>query len=221
MPPAALLRRRCAPKRCHSCRSRRSPPSCPLSTPLMKRAPSQPATPRGPLRPCRHRAAHRRAARGRRARRDRHAHHQAEARARRKAAHGAPRARPAPAGGRHDDPENGSPRRRPLRCAIVEGGVNYNGTTYTSLSGAALAASRDLGLQTKTVDGWSWWGLKDRAASPSKKNVIESLERAFDKYRERADAAVKTASAEDAAKLRDAFRSQSEALSQIATLVAE
>jgi hypothetical protein len=105
-------------------------------------------------------------------------------------------------------------------CTVVDGGVSYKGTTYKSLSAAALASSRDLGLQTKTVDGWAWWGLKSRVAGASKKNVVESLERAFEKYRARVEDAVEAAGADDAAKLRDALRIQSAALGQLATLPA-
>src|SRR5207248_2386410 len=52
-------------------------------------------------------------------------------------------------------------------CKVVDGGIEYKGTVYKSLSSAALAASKDLGLGASTLDGWSWWGLKTRPAQPT------------------------------------------------------
>ena len=69
------------------------------------------------------------------------------------------------------------------QCQVVEGGVLYRGTTYKSLSAAALAASHDRGLKTKAVDGWSFWGLKTRTTPARSKNALERLERAWKKYR--------------------------------------
>jgi hypothetical protein len=101
-------------------------------------------------------------------------------------------------------------------CQVVEGGVLYNGTTYKSLSAAALASARDLGLATKTVDGWSWWGLKARPAHATKRNPVESLAKAFQKYRDRAEAIAKSAGPEDLPKVGEAIQQHVTALQQIA-----
>ncbi len=99
-------------------------------------------------------------------------------------------------------------------CKVVDGGIEYRGTIYKSLSSAALAASKDLGLGASTLDGWAWWGLKTRPAAPgaSKKDVVASLARAFAKYREKADAIVKAATGDDTTKVLSAIRSQGAAL---------
>lgn len=44
-------------------------------------------------------------------------------------------------------------------CTVVAEGIRYKGTTYTSISAAAMAAARDLGLKNKTFNGFTWWGL--------------------------------------------------------------
>ena len=102
-------------------------------------------------------------------------------------------------------------------CQVVEGGVLYKSTTYKSLSAAALTASRDLGLNTKAVDGWAWWGLKTRTTPAVTKNALERLDRAWQKYRERADAVAKCATGDELAKVHDALRAQGAVLVQIAT----
>jgi hypothetical protein len=93
--------------------------------------------------------------------------------------------------------------------------VRYKETTYQSLSAAALAASRDLGLTAKTLDGWAWWGLKTRQAPTGSRAVTDLLTRAFAAYHERAAGLLKSASAEDADKLRQVLRAQSAALSEL------
>ncbi|HZU81281.1 MAG TPA: hypothetical protein VE987_00110 [Polyangiaceae bacterium] len=40
------------------------------------------------------------------------------------------------------------------RCTVVESGIEYGGTTYKSISSAAMAAAKDLGLASKTQDLW-------------------------------------------------------------------
>ncbi len=102
------------------------------------------------------------------------------------------------------------------QCQVVEGGVLYSRTTYKLFSAAALAASHDLGLKTKAVDGWSFWGLKTRTTPAGSKNALERLERAWKKYRERADAVAKSATGDDRDQVLDALRAQGTALLAIA-----
>jgi len=94
-------------------------------------------------------------------------------------------------------------------CKVIEGGIEYKGTTYKSLSAAALAASKDLGLGASTLDGWAWWGLKTRPAVPATKiDLGERLERAFAKYRERLAAVIKDASGDDLIKVMKMLKAQ-------------
>jgi hypothetical protein len=96
-------------------------------------------------------------------------------------------------------------------CKVIEGGIEYKGTIYKSLSAAALAASKDLGLGASTLDGWSWWGLKTRPAQPAAKkgkDIGEALERAFTKYRDRASTIVKDATGDDLIKVANTLKAQ-------------
>lgn len=54
-------------------------------------------------------------------------------------------------------------RRGQLRCeaVVVAEGIRFRGTVYSSLSAAALAAARALGLTTRSINGWAWWGLEN------------------------------------------------------------
>ncbi len=98
-------------------------------------------------------------------------------------------------------------------CKVVDGGIEYKGTTYKSLSSAALAASKDLGLGASTLDGWAWWGLKTRpVVAGTKKDATASLDRAFAKFREKAAAIVQASNDDDRAKVLDAIRAQGAAL---------
>jgi hypothetical protein len=75
------------------------------------------------------------------------------------------------------------------KCTVEEGGIRYDGKVCTSLSGAAMAAAKDLGLKNKTQNGYIFWGLikPPRPAS----DPIQALERAWERYRDRAEALVK------------------------------
>ena len=50
-------------------------------------------------------------------------------------------------------------------CKVVDGGILYAGKVYASISGAALAASRALGLAATSANGYIWWGLTQRPSS--------------------------------------------------------
>lgn len=68
-------------------------------------------------------------------------------------------------------------------CTVEADGIRYNGTLYRSLSAAAMAAAKDLGLGGKTQNGFSYWGL----SKPSRKgiNPLASLDKAWQRYRDR------------------------------------
>ncbi len=99
-------------------------------------------------------------------------------------------------------------------CKVVEGGIEYNRVTYKSLSSAALAASKDLGLGASTLDGWAWWGLKTKSSSagpraPKANNAATALERAFAKYRDKAAAVVQSAAGDDRTTILNTLKAQS------------
>jgi hypothetical protein len=75
------------------------------------------------------------------------------------------------------------------KCTVEEGGIRYSGKVYTSLSGAAMAAAKDLDLKNKTQNGFIFWGLikPPRPAS----DPLVALERAWGRYRDRVQALVK------------------------------
>ena len=59
-------------------------------------------------------------------------------------------------------------------CHVTEKGISYAGEVYHSLSGAAQAALKTLGLKSPTVNGYVFWGLdgkpkKERKAAAPKK----------------------------------------------------
>jgi hypothetical protein len=47
-------------------------------------------------------------------------------------------------------------------CKVTLNGIFYNGKTYRSLSGAAMAAAKDLGMRSTALNGWAFWGVTDR-----------------------------------------------------------
>jgi len=97
------------------------------------------------------------------------------------------------------------------RCTIVDGGVEYNGTVYKSLSGAGLQASKDLGNKMTTCDGLAFWGLK-KVARATTKNAVEALEQTWAPYRDRASAGSKLEDAEERAKVQAAIHEHVTAL---------
>ena len=73
-------------------------------------------------------------------------------------------------------------------CTVTEDGVLYAGKTYRSISAAAMAAAKDLGLGG-SQNGFLFWGVmkqERRAADP-----VAALERAWERYHGRAAALVK------------------------------
>jgi len=45
------------------------------------------------------------------------------------------------------------------RCTVVKDGIKYAGKVYGSPSSAAMAAMKKLGLESKAVNGYVWWGI--------------------------------------------------------------
>ncbi len=96
-------------------------------------------------------------------------------------------------------------------CKVVEGGIEYKGQVYKSISGAGLAAAKDLGLKSTTNDGWTFWGLQKRSSTSNqsaRKSAVETIERAFATYYERVGIAAKRATGEERARLLTTLQNQ-------------
>jgi hypothetical protein len=65
-------------------------------------------------------------------------------------------------------------------CTVEKDGVRYAGKVYKSLSAAAMAAAKDLGLTNKTQNGFVFWGLSKPPRQPS--DPLVALERAWERY---------------------------------------
>ena len=74
-------------------------------------------------------------------------------------------------------------------CTIEAGGFRYSGELYRSLSAAAMAAAKGLGLQNKTQNGWAFWGITKPARASS--DPLAALERVWERYQGNVEALVK------------------------------
>lgn len=54
---------------------------------------------------------------------------------------------------------------------MAEDKIVYKGKTYGSLSAAAIAAGRDIGLKSKTFDGWHFWCVEKRIAKKHRRRT--------------------------------------------------
>lgn len=102
------------------------------------------------------------------------------------------------------------------RCTIVHDGVEYRGTTYRSISAAAMAAAKDLGLASKTQDGYAFFGLKKGAPRAARKDAVGSLEKAWERYRERVAVAAQIADDAERARVKEAIHQHVTALLALA-----
>jgi len=89
------------------------------------------------------------------------------------------------------------------QCTITEDGVRYKSQNFRSLSGAAMAAAKDLHLTNKTQNGWTFWGL----TKPARKldDPEHALNKASERFQTLAAMALKGATAENRAKVRAAI----------------
>jgi hypothetical protein len=74
-------------------------------------------------------------------------------------------------------------------CTVEADGIRYAGKVYRSLSAAAMAAAKDLGLTNRTQNGFVFWGL----SKPPRKagDPLVALERAWERYHGNVAALVK------------------------------
>jgi len=103
-------------------------------------------------------------------------------------------------------------------CTVEEGGIRYKGTLYKSLSGAALAAAKDLGLTNRSANGWVFWGIT-KVAHPAG-DVLATLTRAWERYRERAASVVAAVKDDDRQRVRDLLGEHAETLKALRGKVA-
>jgi len=78
------------------------------------------------------------------------------------------------------------------QCTITEQGVRYKGHDYGSLSGAAMAAAKDLGLENKTQNGFTFWGLTKPTRTLDDPET--AVQKASDRFQKLAAVALKGAS---------------------------
>lgn len=62
-------------------------------------------------------------------------------------------------------------------CTVEAGGFRYKGELFNSLSGAAAAAAKDLGLSGTSFNGFVFWGLK-----PSGRDPLHRVEHLWQRY---------------------------------------
>ena len=67
-------------------------------------------------------------------------------------------------------------------CTVEANGYRYGKTMYASLSAAAMAAAKDLGLVAKSLNGFVFWGLK----KPLGANPIERIDHLWKRYNDAA-----------------------------------
>ena len=104
-------------------------------------------------------------------------------------------------------------------CTVEADGVRYNGTSYRSLSAAAMAASKDLGLGGRAMNGFLFWGLIQQPARET--DPIVALEHAWERYRSRTEAILKTSvTDENRAKVLSAVKKHVDALETLRESVA-
>jgi hypothetical protein len=71
---------------------------------------------------------------------------------------------------------------------VEEGGIRYASKVYRSLSSAAMAAAKDLGLVNKTQNGFIFWGLCKQWRHEA--DPMAALERAWERYHSNLQSAV-------------------------------
>jgi hypothetical protein len=97
-------------------------------------------------------------------------------------------------------------------------GIRYGGKLYKSLSSAAMAAAKDLALSHSAANGFTFWGLS-KPPRPAGQ-PLAALERAWERYQERASRIVTGATDESREQVRTALGKHVEAVRQLQQKVA-
>lgn len=104
-------------------------------------------------------------------------------------------------------------------CTVEDGGIRYAGKVYRSLSSAAMAAAKDLGLTNKTQNGFTFWGLSKPPRRPG--DPLVALDRAWDRYHGNVEALVKDGvTGENRSKVVAAIRKHVQAIESLRDKVA-
>jgi len=74
-------------------------------------------------------------------------------------------------------------------CIVEAEGYRYKGTVHGTLSGAAAAAAKDLGLSGTSFNGYVFWGL----TKPGRATALDRLEHLWNRYSSAALAMLKGA----------------------------
>ena len=74
-------------------------------------------------------------------------------------------------------------------CTVEAEGYRFKGTVYGSLSAAAAAAAKHLGLSGTSFNGYVFWGL----TKPGRATAVERLEHLWNRYSSAAVALLKGA----------------------------
>jgi len=82
-------------------------------------------------------------------------------------------------------------------CTVEQGGYRYKTTLHASLSAAAAAAAKDLGLSGASFNGYVFWGL----SKPSGRDPLHRIEHLWQRYSNAAAALLKGDTAEKSAGL--------------------
>jgi hypothetical protein len=103
-------------------------------------------------------------------------------------------------------------------CTVAEDGIHYAGKVLRSLSGAAMAAAKDLGLTNKTQNGWVFWGVTKppRAAA----DPLATLDRAWERYHERATSVIGGVTDENREQVRETIDKHADAIAGLRKKVA-
>jgi hypothetical protein len=104
------------------------------------------------------------------------------------------------------------------QCTVVEGGVRYKRDVFRSLSGAAMAAAQDLGLENKTQNGYTFWGL----TKPTRKleDPVGALGKSFGRHRNLVALVASRATDENRAAIRSALQEERQVIDDLLTQVA-
>jgi Protein of unknown function (DUF2924) len=82
-------------------------------------------------------------------------------------------------------------------CAVEPGGYRYEGKLYGSLSGAAAAAAKAVGLSGTSFNGYVFWGL----SQPAGRDPLHRVEHLWRRYSNATAQALKAGGPEKAALL--------------------
>jgi hypothetical protein len=103
------------------------------------------------------------------------------------------------------------------QCEIKDDGVHYGDKVYRSLSAAAMAAAKDLGLGG-SQNGYLFWGIVKQPRRMG--DPLVALDRAWQRYHGRARSIIQGATDDNRDKVRAAIEKQAKEIGSIVASVA-